>query len=416
MHTIVVGLGFGDEGKGATVDWLCSTGGRTGRGVSAVVRFNGGTQAAHNVVAGELHHTFRQLGSGSLLGIPTHLSRHHRLDVEQLAAEAVQLEREGVPGALDRVTVHPATLLVTPVHEAANRARERARGVDRHGSTGLGIGETTFYAGATALGLRAGESFGDTVCPADAVGVAPRAVDALNRHRLVSRLDDLAEFYAPLTSDFPSVESMASLICEFSSAVPIVDALGELCDRGEVVFEGAQGALLDENVGFHPYTTWSTTLPSAAQGLLRQAGAAPATVVGVIRTFHTRHGAGPFPSEDATVDVGERHNGTGEFQGAFRLGALDLGLVRYGIAAARPDYLAVTHADVSLPVVDSGDWSLPDDPDDLEARTSVTRRLFDAPSTPVPTDAMSALASLGVPILVTASGPARADRSGVSAY
>lgn len=410
MHTIVVGLGFGDEGKGATVDWLCSAGGRTGRGVSGVVRFNGGGQAAHNVIAGGLHHTFRQLGSGTLAGVPTHLSRHHRLDVEQLAAEAIQLERKGVRDPLAGVSVHPAALLVTPVHEAANRARERARGVERHGSTGLGIGETTFYAGATSLGLKAGEWFGDTQCPSDADGVAPRASDTVDRRRLTSRLDDLVRFYAPLTTDVPSVGEMVALLMEFGQTVPLADPLASWSERGEVVFEGAQGVLLDENAGFHPHTTWSTTLPSAARALLAEVTDDRAEVVGVTRTFHTRHGAGPFPSEDPALDVGEAHNGTGEFQGGFRLGGLDLGLLRYAVGVARPDHLAVTHTDVEVAAVDSGEVEPVVDPDDLAAREAASRRLAAAAPAPVEGPALAAIESLGVPALVTSDGPAREDR------
>lgn len=411
MHTIVVGLGLGDEGKGATVDWLCSVGGRTGRGVAGVVRFNGGAQAAHNVVVAGRHHTFRQLGSGTLAGVPTHLSRHHLLDAELLAAEAVQLERLGVANPLATVSVDPAALLVTPVHVAANQARERARGDARHGSTGLGIGETVFYAGATARGLRAGQSYGDTRCPSDAVGVAPRAVDTQNRRRLVSRLDDLVRFYAPVTTDVPSVAEMAGLLLDFGRTVEVGDPLADWVGRGEVVFEGAQGALLDERVGFHPHTTWSTTLPGPARELLARVTDEPAQVVGVTRTLHSRHGAGPFPSEDSALDVGERHNGEGEFQGAFRLGRLDLGMLRYAVRAARPDWLAVTHADVDLPVVDSGDWHPVSDPDDLEARSQLTDQVRRARPRPVTGSALDALAATGIPVLVSADGPAREDRT-----
>lgn len=409
MHTIVAGLGFGDEGKGATVDWLCSVGGRTGRGVAGVVRFNGGGQAAHNVVTEDRHHTFRQFGSGTLAGVQTFLSRRHLLDVGLLGVEAATLERLGVADPLTLVTVDPAALLVTPVHVAANRARERARGAGRNGSTGLGIGEATFYAGATSLGLRAGEAFGDTVCHQDAAGLAPRAVDALDPRRLVSRLDDLARFYAPLTSDFPSITAMAQLVLEFGRAVRIGDPLAEWVRRGEVVFEGAQGALLDENVGFHPHTTWSTTLPGPARRLLERVTSDPAEVVGVTRTFHTRHGAGPFPSEDPDLDVGERHNSDGEFQGSFRVGRLDRGLLSYGIRAANPDWLAVTHADVALPVVDSGEPEVPGD--DLAARSALTARLADARVEEVAGTALEVLEATGIPFLVTSDGPAREKRT-----
>jgi adenylosuccinate synthase len=403
--TAVVGLGYGDEGKGATVDWLCSVGGVSRAGVSAVVRYNGGGQAAHNVIAGGVHHTFRQLGSGTLAGIPTHLSRNHRLDVEQVVAEALQLERKGCTDVLAGVSVHPAALLVTPVHEAANRARERARGVNRHGSTGLGIGETTFYAEATRLGLRVGEVYGNTTCPSDADGIAPCANDLRDRRRLTSRLDDLMRFYAPLGIEVDSVDVMANMLIEHGDLVTLGDDLTRYLDSGEVIFEGAQGALLDEDVGFHPYTTWSSPLPDAVQ---RLTGHRP-TVVGVTRTFHTRHGAGPFPSEDEGLAVDGDHNGTGEWQGVFRFGRLDLGMLRYGIDTVRPDALSVTWADVDLGVVDSGDV-VRVDPADLDRRHEATRSLASRTPVALAGTALDHISATGVSILVTSDGPERERR------
>lgn len=401
----MIGLGFGDEGKGATVDWLCSVGGVSGKGVAAVVRYNGGGQAAHNVVAGGVHHTFRQLGSGTLAGVPTYLSQHHRLDVEQVVAEAIQLERKGVEGVLARVSVHPEALLVTPVHEAANRARERARGVGRHGSTGLGIGETTFYAAAVGNRLRAGQSYGNTTAPADADGTAPRAEDLRDRRALVARIDELVRFYAPLGLDVPTVDEMADVLVEHGDQVRIADDLARHLDAGEVVFEGAQGALLDEDAGFHPYTTWSSPLPSKVTAL---AGQRP-YVVGITRTFHTRHGAGPFPSEDPTLEVRGDHNGTGEWQGAFRFGRLDLGMLRYGVALVQPDALAVTWTDQDLGVVDSG--SVPRiDPEDLAAREVLSAQLLARVPDEVDGSALGHITDLGLPILVTSDGPGRESR------
>ncbi|HPZ50529.1 MAG TPA: adenylosuccinate synthetase [Propionibacteriaceae bacterium] len=403
--TCVVGLGFGDEGKGATVDWLCSFGGLSGQGVSAVVRYNGGGQAAHNVVAGGVHHTFRQLGSGSMSGVPTYLSQHHRVDVEQVTAEARQLERKGFDGVLSRVSVHPDALLVTPVHEAANRAREQARGEGRHGSTGLGIGETTFYAAAVERRLRAGESYGNTAAPADAVGLAPRASDLRDRSRLTERMDELVQFYEPLGIDIPSVAEMVDVLIEHGEEVQIGDDLARYLAAGEVVFEGAQGALLDEHAGFHPYTTWSSPLPSVVTDLV---GTRP-YVIGVTRTIHTRHGAGPFPSEDTTLDITGDHNRTGEWQGHFRFGALDLGMLRYGLSLVEPDALSVTWADLDLGVVDSGDVPVVG-ADDLDAREELSRELHARQPHPLRGSAMEHIAALGRPILVSADGPDRERR------
>lgn len=141
-HVAVVDLGYGDAGKGTVVDWLCAT-----RPVHTVVRFNGGAQAAHNVVLRDgRHHTFAQFGAGTFHpGVGTHLSRHVVVDPLALAAEADHLATVGVRDALDRLTVDGDALLATPYHRAANRAREIARGADRHGSCGLGVGEAVAY-------------------------------------------------------------------------------------------------------------------------------------------------------------------------------------------------------------------------------------------------------------------------------
>ena len=145
-HYIVCGLGFGDEGKGSVVDFLCSP--RLPSPARTVIRFNGGAQAAHNVLTADgRHHTFAQFGSGSFTpGVRTHLSRFVLVDPLALAAEAAHLASAGVPDALDRLTVERDALLVTPYHQAANQTREAARGRDRHGSCGMGIGETVRYA------------------------------------------------------------------------------------------------------------------------------------------------------------------------------------------------------------------------------------------------------------------------------
>src|ERR1700683_2709429 len=145
-HRIVCGLGFGDEGKGSVTDYLCSQ--DSADPAHAVVRFNGGAQAAHNVVTADgRQHTFAQFGAATFPpGVRTYLSRFALVDPLALAGEAAHLASVGVTDALDLVTVDVDALLTTPDHQAANRARELARGGGRHGSCGMGIGETASYA------------------------------------------------------------------------------------------------------------------------------------------------------------------------------------------------------------------------------------------------------------------------------
>lgn len=343
---IVIGLGFGDEGKGATVDWLCAQG-----GVGSVVRFNGGAQAAHNVIVDGRHHTFRQFGSGTLAGAPTYLAAGMLVEPIALAAEAEGLLRLGVVNPLAGVTVHPDALLTTPIHVAANRTREDARGAGRHGSCGLGIGETTWYDLATKAGVNAGQALENFCSPADATDLAVRVGDCLDDRVLTRKLDALAAFYRPLLDNgmhgHPAVDQLVEVYREFAGAVRIVDNAHLAAIEGRLIFEGAQGVLLDERRGLHPFTTWSRTTPTNAMGIGQTLGRR-AAVLGVTRTYQTRHGAGPFASEDATLAPRrpELHNETGAYQGDWRVGQLDPIALRYAAqACGRVDGLSLTHLD-----------------------------------------------------------------------
>lgn len=326
---IVVDLGFGDAGKGATVDFLCSP--DADLDVSAAVRFNGGAQAAHNVVVDGKHHTFSQFGSGTFSGTPTVLSRHMLVEPFALAAEARQLEVLGVPNPLSLIHIDRRALITTPFHIMMNRAKEDARGAGRHGSCGKGIGETVAY----SLDF-----------PDDALRVGDCAVPNILRRKL----NAMARWFeGDLGRTPPTVDSIAEVYSEFAATVRISDDgdLAELASRGRLVFEGAQGALLDEWRGFHPHTTWSTVEPSNARAMISELGR-EAYVLGVTRTYTTRHGAGPMPSERVGLStvLPELHNGVGTYQGSFRVGDLDLVLLRYGVdVCAGVDGLAVTHLD-----------------------------------------------------------------------
>ncbi|GGK39925.1 hypothetical protein GCM10011591_09430 [Nocardia camponoti] len=331
-HLIVVDLGFGDAGKGATVDWLCSA--EAGLGVAGVVRFNGGAQAAHNVVVDGRHHCFAQFGAGTFSRVPTLLSRYCLVEPMALASESERLAALGVVDPLGLVAIDGDALLTTPIHIAANRAREDARGSSRHGSCGRGIGETASYA-----------------LEYD----APRVRDCRDPVLLRAKLDQLAAHYAPLLTGsahgFEPIDDLVRMYREFTCAVRIVDGAAELARmvaRGRVVFEGAQGVLLDEWRGFHPHTTWSTVEPRNAHALLAEVGAS-GQVLGVTRAYATRHGAGPLPTE-APLEIPEPHNGFGHYQGDFRQGHFDLVLARYAVAACgRVDALVVNHLDAVVP-------------------------------------------------------------------
>jgi adenylosuccinate synthase len=196
----------------------------------------------------------------------------------------------------------------------------------------MGIGETARYA-------------------LENPGDAPRAADCSAPRTLARKLarlrDRLAAELGPL--DAPGVPDVCDAYRAFAACVALVDSgyLRRLLRAGPVVFEGAQGILLDEWRGFHPYTTWSTTTFANAETLLAEAGQT-AIRLGVVRSYLTRHGPGPFVTEDPTLELPEPHNRHGDWQGTFRAGHLDAVALRYAIEiAGGVDALAVTHLDTA---------------------------------------------------------------------
>ena len=335
---LISDLGFGDSGKGTLTDTLVKK-----LGADWVVRFNGGAQAGHNVVLADgRHHTFSQFGAATFQpGVRTFLSRYMVLHPGGLLEEARTLRAKGVADALERLHIDPAGRVITPFHQAANRLREVLRGEARHGSCGLGVGETMHH----SL-----ESPEEGVVAAD-LGNRPVLLRKLARIQqrywteFRARRRELAEH--PLAkTELETLESAEAGESFLVQAEEVAGRVGEERPRsGVVVFEGAQGVLLDEWRGFHPYTTWSTCTFDNALDLLSEWGGR-AVRLGVIRSYLTRHGAGPFPTEDAELKLPEPHNAWGPWQEGFRRGWLDLSLVRYAVeSCGGVDGLAVTHLD-----------------------------------------------------------------------
>ena len=344
---LVVDLAYGDCGKGTVVDHLVRR-----YGADLVVRFNGGPQAAHTVVIDDgRQHTFSQFGSGSFVpGVRTLLSRFVSIEPYALRNEAAALASVGVPDALDRLTIDPRCVVITPAHRAANRLRERARGTAAHGTCGIGFGEAV----------------ADSIARPD---LTLRAADLADRATVVRHLTALArlkaEQLADVLDDSPDADAIrrpawaeqaADVYAGVAHRVNMAEATDVLHQqRTPVVFEGAQGVLLDEAFGFRPHTTWSTTTFANADRLLDEVGWTPGRRQrwGVLRSYFTRHGAGPFVTEGASLRprLPEPHNGDGGAQGPFRVGVFDAVAARYAVDVAGPvDQLAITHLD-RLPVL-----------------------------------------------------------------
>jgi adenylosuccinate synthase len=332
----VVGLGYGDEGKGTTVHWLAHH-----LGAHAVVR-TGGPQAFHRVVtAAGAEHVFSQFGSATLLGVPAHLSRHMVIDPDAILNEGQALQYEhGLRNAFDHLTIHEDALVITPYHGIANRVRELARGRDRRGTVGIGVGETVLDAAvANAPVVRARDlasprlrSTVEAIRDRKLRALAPLVEEIAGPAQEQAR-GELRALADPETVDW-AVERFASL----AARVRVVDTAylaGEILGRpGAVIFEGSQGALLDPEGGFAPYVTQVRTTPVAPRSLLEECGfEGDLEVLGVMRAYHTRHGAGPFVTEcrELTGLLPDRFNGDHPWQGSFRVGACDLVALRHAV-------------------------------------------------------------------------------------
>ncbi|MCP3097470.1 adenylosuccinate synthetase [Myxococcus sp. K15C18031901] len=347
---VVVDLGFGDAGKGTLTDWLVRR-----HGAGLVVRFNGGAQAGHNVVTDDgRHHTFSQVGAGSFVaGVRTHLARTTVFHPLALRVEADFLAKQGVPDAMERVTVSEHARVITPFHQAVGRLRELARGERRHGTCGVGVGETVRDALANPTDIVfAGELAHPTALIRKARAAQERLRADVAALRPVLRRLPFAEREWMLLDDPEVVVRWADAVRALGPRRFVVEDawLGHrLRASHHTVFEGAQGVLLDEWRGFHPHTTWSTCTFDPALELLREHGfEGEIRRLGVLRTYATRHGEGPLPTEEPALapSVPEPHNDAGGWQGSFRVGHFDAVLARYALeVCGGVDTLALTHLD-----------------------------------------------------------------------
>jgi len=335
---IVVGLGFGDEGKGSMVDALVRK-----TGAQLVVRYNGGAQAGHTVVLPDgRSHSFSQFGAGTFVpGCRTLLSRFMILHPTAALEEEEHLRSQGIADAFERLDIDGHALVITPYHQALNRLRELARGSERHGSCGMGIGETV---------QDSIEHPHERIYAYDLANHAlvTKKLKAIRKRKLQEAfaLRVKSTELAILEDDDSLIEIIANRFAALAERVTIGE-WHSLPSDSDVVFEGAQGVLLDENYGFHPYTTWSTCTSANALQLLRELDfQGERSVMGVLRGYSTRHGPGPFVAEDRDLSLPDITNHWHPYQRNFRVGWFDLVAARYALAAdGNIDHLALTCLD-----------------------------------------------------------------------
>ena len=279
-NVVVIGTQWGDEGKGKLVDLLTEQ-------ATAVVRFQGGHNAGHTLVINGEKTILHLIPSGILHeGVECLIGNGVVLCPEALLKEIDILEKSGVP-VRQRLKISEACALILPVHIAIDQAREKARGSKAIGTTGRGIGPA-YEDKVARRGLRAGDLF--------------------NTEEFARRLKELVDYHNFMLVNYYHVEPVdyQTILTEtlgFAELIkPMLTDVGEALHQlqqqgGNILFEGAQGALLDIDHGTYPYVTSSNT---TAGGAATGSGVGPLAidyVLGITKAYSTRVGNGPFPTE-----------------------------------------------------------------------------------------------------------------------
>ena len=324
MNYCVIDLAYGDSGKGTTVDALTRK-----IGSDLTVLFCGGPQSSHHVVLPDgTWHGFSQFGSGTFAGAKTYISQYRMIEPYALRNEAEALRDKGITFPYQRLIINPFSPVITPWQWRMNRLREQARGNARHGSCGMGIGET-----------RQDELDGFVI----------RAGQLGDREHLARIYDRKVEQAATLFGEVGRKwleEYTIDDVCDFHASIRTVLCIQDiptLAERSNVVYEGSQGFLIDEKYGFAPYHTWSDVTAYNARVL--SGGGSNLHVIGVVPCAWTRHGAGPFPSEIPGVNGHDNHNKANDWQGSLRHGKMDLVMLQYALENERVDSIALTKVD-----------------------------------------------------------------------
>jgi adenylosuccinate synthase len=332
-NVVVVGSQWGDEGKGKIVDWLSEQ-------ADIVVRFQGGHNAGHTLVIGNTTYKLSLLPSGVVRGGKLSIIGNGVvIDPQALINEIGTLEKQGVQVTPESLRIAQNATLILPLHRDLDVVRERAAGKAAIGTTGRGIGP----AYEDKVGRR-----------------AIRFMDLADLESLRGKIDRLLAHHNALRRGLGMEEVSAAAVYDYLAAIapkvlPYMDSVWSLLDarRREgkrILFEGAQGALLDIDHGTYPYVTSSNTVAAqAATG----SGLGPNAidyVLGICKAYTTRVGQGPFPTEQVNEfgrRMGERGREFGTVTGRpRRCGWFDAVLVRQTVRTCGIDGLALTKLDI----------------------------------------------------------------------
>jgi len=332
-NVVVVGAQWGDEGKGKIVDWLSER-------ADVVVRFQGGHNAGHTLVVGNVEYKLSLLPSGVVRpGKLSIIGNGVVVDPWALLEEIDAIAKKGVMVTPETLKLADNAALILPSHGALDRAREQRRGANKLGTTGRGIGP----AYEDKVGRRA-----IRVCDlADTQALELRIDDLLLHHNALLR--GLGEPEADRGELLAALRAVAPRI--LPHAGPVWRLLDEARRAGRrILFEGAQGAMLDVDHGTYPFVTSSNTVAAQAAAGSGMAPASVGYVLGITKAYTTRVGTGPFPTEltDAVGDtLGERGREFGVVTGRKRrCGWFDAVAVRQAVKTGGIDGIALTKLDV----------------------------------------------------------------------
>ena len=333
-NVVVIGAQWGDEGKGKIVDWLAEE-------AAGVVRFQGGHNAGHTLLVGGKKTILRLIPSGIL---------HETLDCfigsgvvvspEALLGEIDELNAAGVKNVEGRLKIAPTCTVILPYHVALDQAREASRGAGKIGTTGRGIGP----------------AYEDKVARR-----AIRMVDLLDTDKLKAKVEANLAYYNVQLQHLHQAEpvKLEDVMAVIEKVAPrilpmLADVSRTLHDinekGGKLLFEGAQGTLLDIDYGTYPFVTSSNCLAGAASA---GAGVAPQMlqyVLGIVKAYTTRVGSGPFPTElfdEVGAGLAERGHEFGSVTGrARRCGWFDAAALKRSIQVNGISGMCITKLDV----------------------------------------------------------------------
>ena len=331
-NVTVIGAQWGDEGKGKIVDWLASR-------ADVVVRFQGGHNAGHTLVVDGTTYKLSLLPSGIVSGTLSMIGNGVVLDPWALRDEVTRIEGQGVAVNADNLAIADNCPLILPLHRDLDALRETAAGKGKIGTTGRGIGP----AYEDKVGRR-----------------AIRVCDLAHLDELDAQLDRLCAHHDALRAGFdqPPVDrpalldelrAIAPFVLRF--AQPVWKRLKKVRKAGaRILFEGAQGVLLDVDHGTYPFVTSSNTVSGTAAAGSGLGPSSTGFVLGIVKAYTTRVGSGPFPTEledEIGQRLGERGHEFGTVTGRKRrVGWFDAVLVRQTCAISGVTGIALTKIDV----------------------------------------------------------------------